>query len=147
VGIFKLFGNKKEPQTPTLMEDIPKAAQWFVQAMESSGYSLDGTLESFRVLDRFMDEQKRPGGILDGKVGSKLFGMGAYVGQVLIAQLGGQWETDDQDPQGEINIAVRMGSCTVWPVQRVMKRFSDGPENSIYAYGSALKQEIMENRN
>lgn len=137
----QLLGRRRRRQAaPTLMEDIPKAADWFVQAMGGSGYPLDGTLESFRELDRFIDEQKRPGGILDGKVGGKLFGMGAYMGQVLIAQLGGRWETDDQDVEGEINIAVHLDSGTVWPVQRVMKRFSNGPEDSLYAYGAVLKE-------
>ena len=136
----KMLGKgKRQPAAPTLMEDIPKAAWWLEEAMTSSGYVLDGTLESFQELDRFIDEQKRPGGLLDGKAGSKLFGMGAYVGQTLIAQLGGRWETDDRDPQGEVNIAVTLSSGTVWPVQRVMKRFSNGPEDSLYAYGAALK--------
>ena len=136
----KMLGKgKRQPAAPALMEDIPKAARWLEEAMTSSGYVLDGTLESFQELDRFIDEQKRPGGLLDGKAGSKLFGMGAYVGQTLIAQLGGRWETDDRDPQGEVNIAVTLSSGTVWPVQRVMKRFSNGPEDSPYAYGAALK--------
>ena len=136
----KVLGKgKRQPTAPTLMEDIPKAAKWFEEAMASSGYVLDGTLESFQELDRFIDEQKRPGGLLDGTVGSKLFGMGAYVGQTLIAQLGGRWETDDRDPQGEVNIAVTLSGGTVWPVQRVMKRLSNGPEDSLYAYGAALK--------
>lgn len=141
MGILNLFGKqqKQQPTASTLMEDIPKAAEWFVQAMGGSGYVWDGTLESFRELDRFIDEQKRPGGILDGKAGSKLFAMGAYVGQTLIACLGGRWETDDEDPEGEINIAVHMRSGIVWPVQRVMKRFSNGSEDSLYAYGAALK--------
>ena len=136
----KMLGKgKRQPAAPALMEDIPKAARWLEEAMTSSGYVLDGTLESFQELDRFIDEQKRPGGLLDGTVGSKLFGMGAYVGQTLIAQLGGRWETDDRDPQGEVNIAVTLSSGTVWPVQRVMKRFSNGSEDSLYAYGAALK--------
>ena len=74
----KVLGKgEQRPAAPTLMEDIPKAAKWFEEAMASSGYVLDGTLESFQELDRFIDEQKRPGGLLDGKVGSKLFGMGS----------------------------------------------------------------------
>ena len=99
MGIFdKIIGKQKQRAGPTLLEDIPKAEEWFVQAMSSSGYSLDGTLESFRELDRFIDEQKRPGGILEGKVGGKLIAMGAYMGQTLIARLGGRWYTDDRDP-------------------------------------------------
>ncbi|MDE6590320.1 MAG: hypothetical protein K2K53_08290 [Oscillospiraceae bacterium] len=125
---------------PTLMEDIPKAAEWFFQAMNASGYPLDGTLESFQELDRFIDEQKRPGGVLGDHVGYTLFAMGSYVGQTLIAQLGGQWETDDEEPEGEINIAVHLDRSTVWPVQRVIKRFMNGPEDSIYTYGIVLKR-------
>lgn len=130
-----------QQSAPTLMEDIPKAAEWFIGAMDTSGYPLDGTLESFQELDRFIDEQKRPGGVLLSDLrGSILFGMGSYVGQTLIAQLGGRWETNDEDPEGEVNIAVHMDSGTVWPVQRVMKRFMNGSEDSIYAYGIALKR-------
>ena len=145
MGILnKLLG--KEPSPPTLMEDIPKAAEWFVGAMNTSGYALDGTLESFRELDRFIDEQARPGGVLQSDLrGSILFGMGSYVGQTLIAQLGGRWETDDEDPKGEINIAFHMESGTVWPVQRVMKRLINGPEDSIYAYGIVLSRRDSSN--
>lgn len=140
MGILdKLFG--KQPAAPTLMEDIPKAERWLVEAMASSGYTLDGTIGSFRELDRFFEEQKRPGGLLDGKVGNKLFAIGCYMGQVLIAQLGGRWETDDSDPMGEMNIAVRLSDgSTVWPVQRAMKRFQNGGEDGLYVYGAVLSK-------
>ena len=59
----------------------------------------------------------------------------------MIAQLGGTWETDDSDPLGEINIAVRLpDGSVVWPVQRAMKRFENGSEDSLYAYGAVLGQ-------
>ena len=140
MGLFgKLFG--KPPVAPTLMEDIPKAERWIIVAMASSGYHLDGSIDSFRELDRFFEEQHRPGGLLDGMVGNKLFAIGCYVGQVLIAQLGGTWETNDTDPMGEINIAVHLADgSTIWPVQRAMKRFENGSEDSLYAYGAVLSQ-------
>ena len=135
----KLFGKKSA--APTLMEDIPKAEKWLVEAMASSGYELDGTIGSFKELDRFFEEQRRPGGLLDGKVGNKLFAVGCYMGQVLIASLGGTWETDDSDPMGEINIAVHLSDgSTVWPVQRAMKRFQNGAEDSLYVYGAVLSR-------
>jgi len=138
MGLF--FQKKPEPELqPTLAGDIPKAAQWLVQAMASSGYTLDGTLDSFQELDRFFDEQHRPGGLLDGKVGNKLFAIGSYMGQVFCQELGGVWETDDADPQGEVNITVRLpGGTTVWPVQRAIKRFLNGAEDGLYAYGAAV---------
>jgi hypothetical protein len=46
---------------------------------------------------------------------------------------------DDNDPQGEINIAIRLRDGTIlWPVQRVMKRFKNGVEDSIWVYGVVL---------
>ena len=141
-----LFGKKgKTGQPPTLLEDIPKAADWLVRAMASSGYTLDGSIDSFRELDRFFEEQKVPGGLLDGKVGNKLFAIGSYVGQSLCKELGGVWETDDADPQGEINIAVRFpNGQVVWPVQRAMKRFQNGAEDNLYAYGVVLRKMMGE---
>ena len=135
----KLLGKRSD--IPTRKGDIPKAERRLVEAMASSGYELDGTIDSFKELDRFFEEQHRPGGLLDGKVGNKLFAIGCYMGQVLIARLGGTWETDDSDPMGEINIAVHLpDGSTVWPVQRAMKRFQNGAEDSLYAYGTVLSR-------
>lgn len=76
--------------------------------MASSGYTLNWTIESFRELDRFFETEQRLGGLLDGQVGNKLFAIGSYMGQSLIKKLGGTWEIDDSDPQGELNVAVRL---------------------------------------
>lgn len=137
---------QKKPAKPTLLGDIPKAADWLVENMRASGYGLDGTIESFRELERFFEEQSRPGGLLaDGRPGSKLFAAGSYMGQVFVRQLGGVWETDDDDPMGEVNIAVRMpDGSLLWPVRRAMKRLRNGAEDSLYVYGQfaagALKE-------
>ena len=58
------------------------------------------------------------------------------MGQVFVRQLGGVWETDDGDPEGEINIAVRLpDGSLLFPVQRAMKRLRNGGEDSLYVYG------------
>lgn len=141
MGLLDRF-KKPKLQPPTLLEDIPKAADWFVVNMRNSGYFLDGTIESFRELDRFFDEQSRPGGLLaDGRPGSKLFAAGSYMGQIFVRELGGAWETDDADPQGELNIAVRLpDGSLVWPVQRALKRLQNGAEDGLYAYGRAVAE-------
>lgn len=136
MGLFQKWFQKPKP---TLAEDIPKAADWLVRAMASSGYPLDSSVASFQELDRFFREQHCPGGLLDGTVGDKLFAIGSYMGQVFCQRLGGCWETDDADPRGEINVAVRFpDGGVVWPVQRAMKRYQNGEEDSLYAYGAAL---------
>src|SRR5450755_2238569 len=63
----------------------------------------------------------------------------AYTGEVLRRNLGGQWQTNDADPEGELNVALTLPvGDVVFPVQRVMKRFKNGTEDSVAAYGAAL---------
>jgi hypothetical protein len=63
------------------------------------------------------------------------------VGEVIRRLNGGQWQGSDDDPQAEINIAVRLdGGVTLWPVQRVMKRFKNGADDSIWIYGSVISE-------
>ena len=45
----------------------------------------------------------------------------------------------DNDPQGEVNIAVKLkNGSIIFPVQRAMKRYQNGKEDSIYDYGYVL---------
>lgn len=138
---MEIFGKKKRPPAPqpperTLAEDIPIAADWVVKALNSSGYRADYTLASMKELDRFFDEQNGPGGILEqNHRGQIIFGIGSYVGQTAIRLFGGSWITDDSDPRGELNIAVKLqNGTTIWPVVRCLKRCKEGPEESLYAY-------------
>lgn len=133
--------NKKGGPSRTLAEDIPIAADWVVKALNSSGYRADYTLESMKEIDRFFDEQNRPGGILSRNRGQILFALGSYVGQTAIRLYGGEWLTDDSSPEGEVYIAVRLANGTqLWPVVRCMKRGKLGPEESLYAYLLAIEQ-------
>lgn len=53
----------------------------------------------------------------------------------------GEWITDDNDPNGEINISVKLANGTIlWPVQKAMERFKNCSEDSIYFYGSACNE-------
>ncbi len=144
MGLFDIFKKKNAVSTapksssaePTLMDDIPVAADWIVAALNSSGYVVDYSLESLKEVDRFFDEQSGPDGILQRHgVGRILFAIGSYVGQVAIKCCGGHWVTDDTDPQGEINIEVVLADGThMWPAQRAIKRYQLGSEESMYAY-------------
>lgn len=124
--------------------DVQSAAQWIAVALNSSGYRADFSFESLKEIDRFLDEQAprgrpTPKGLLSESLGARLFALGSYVGEVIRREAGGTWQGDDADPRGEINVSLRLNSgSTIWPVQRVMKRFKEGPEESIYAYGAAV---------
>lgn len=140
----KLFKKKK----PTLEDDLHSACEWVVMALNSSGYKADYTLDSMKEIDRFIDEQSGEGGLISRNRGQILFALGSYVGETVIRLYGGKWLTDDDDPQGEINVSVELPDGTViFPVQRVIKRYQNGSEDSIYAYLYVLSPDArrMEN--
>lgn len=128
----------------TLVEDARKAANWVATALTSSGYPADFSVESLRNIDRFFDEHSQngeavPNGLLAEQLGSRIFALGAYVGEVLIRAYGGQWRADDNNPEGEYMMEVVFpDGSVVWPIQRVMKRFKNGREDGIYVYGSLV---------
>ena len=119
----------------TLAEDIKISAEWVRKNLNISGYKVDYNLESMKEIDRFFDEQTKEGGLLSGKCGYIIFSLGSFIGETLIKECGGKWITNDDDPQGEVNIQVQLEQGgIVWPVQRCMKRLQNGPEDGIYAY-------------
>lgn len=124
----------------TLLQDIYSSSEWVANALSISGYKADYSLESMKEIDRFFDEQNSPSGILSKNRGQILFALGSYIGQTIIQLYGGKWVTDDNDPEGEINIAVNLNDdLTLWPVIRCMKRYTNGPNDSIYTYVQVLK--------
>lgn len=143
--INKILSKKQEQKTQSetsLLQDIYSSSEWIAKALNSSGYKADYTLESMKEIDRFFDEQNTPTGILSRNRGQILFALGAYIGETVIKLYGGKWITDDNDPQGEMNIAVNLNNgSTITPVMRCMKRYTNGFENSIYDYVWVLGKE------
>ena len=131
-----------------LIDDIEPSADWIAEALNSSGYRADFTPQSFWEVDRFFEEHSRdgeakPGGLLVEARGQRLFAVGCYMGEVVLRTLGGEWVTDDADPEGEINLELQLSDGTrCWPVQRAMKRFKNGAEDGIAAWGSALGLQV-----
>jgi hypothetical protein len=128
----------------SIVRDAIEAADWMAKALSSSGYRADFTLDSLKEVDRFVDEQApggkpKPGGLLSQQFGARVFALGAYVGESIRRQGQGEWQGDDTDPQAEINVAVRLKSGTIfWPMQRIVKRIKNGPEDGIYAYAFVI---------
>jgi hypothetical protein len=128
----------------SLADDIQTSSDWISRALTSPVYSADFSRAMLKDVDRFCDEHSKngrakPGGLLSEQLGQRMFALGSYVGEVIRRAFGGRWQTDDADPQGEINVSLILQSGgVIWPVQRVMKRFKNGPEDGIYAYGCAM---------
>jgi len=143
-------------QDSQVVRDAVAASEWIAKALISSGYKADFSMESLREIDRFFDDHSangkpEPGGLLAEHTGARLFALGAYVGEVLRLNLGGTCYGEDADPKAEINIEVHFGpDAKIWPVQKIMKRFINGPEDSIYPFGRVIEnyvkiQESVEN--
>ncbi|MER8528652.1 hypothetical protein [Mesorhizobium sp. M0145] len=127
-----------------LQDDIPIAAQWISKALQSSGYDANFTPRSISEVERFFREQTKDGepisgGLMSQDIGPRLFALGSYCGEVLRRELGGHWLTNDDDPEGEINAALEVGSgVTCWPMQRVMKRLRSG-EDDLVAWAAGIR--------
>lgn len=127
-----------------LVEVAVAMAEWIAKALNSSGYKADFSPQSLWEIDRFVEENSKdgqpiPGGLLGESFGARIFALGAYIGEVIIRSIGGEWRGDDEDPKGEINIEVILkDGSIIWPVQRVMKRVRNGSEDCIGVYGHAL---------
>ena len=139
MGLLDFFKKKKKEETTIdtgkLAEDVLTYADWAKNNLNTTGYNVDYTLESMKEVERFFVEQSQDGGALTNSPGSILFGIGCLIGETIIKTYGGKWVTDDNDPQGEINISVELPDGTVlWPVQRCIKRLQNGPEENIYDY-------------
>ena len=133
----------------TILEDIKTQSDWIVQAFKSDNLNLDYTVHSFIEIDKFIslhtkNGQPVPGGRLSNGFGPILFSIGSYIGETFIKTVpGSAWVTNDDDPLGEINVGLRFpDGLTVWPIQRVMKRFKNGEEDSVYVYGHQLTQKF-----
>ncbi len=135
----KLLGRLFQKKRPTLLEDIHTQSEWIAKALNSSGYKADFTVDSMKEIDRFIDEQSGPDGIIQRNRGIIIFSLGAYIGQTVIKVYGGEWETDDNDPSGELEISVKLlNGFVMWPVQKCIKR-CQSPEDSIYSYVRAIE--------
>ena len=126
----------------TLKEDFKLQSDWIVKAFAADGFKLDYTIDSIIEVDRFFTKnmkngQPRKGGRLYGKgFGPILFSIGSYVGETIINNVkDSEWITNDNDPQGELNVSLKMpNDGEIWPIQKVIKRFQNGSEDSIYPY-------------
>jgi hypothetical protein len=133
----------------TLLESIKEQADWIVKAFAADRLTLDHTVHSFIEIDKFFNKHVREGkavknGRLSQNLGPILFSIGSYIGETIIKTVpGAAWEVDENDPEGEINATVRLPDGVVmWPMQKVIKRFRNGPEDSIYVYGHHITKDI-----
>ncbi|MFD4370532.1 hypothetical protein [Streptomyces sp. NPDC058486] len=99
---------------------------------------LDYSGPSLRVVDFLIDGLRRDGGGLAAEtLRPLLFGLGAYVGEVLVRRAGAVW-VDLDESQREFfgqGVGVRMPDGRIRsPLSKVENRFRLGAEESLYAF-------------
>jgi hypothetical protein len=134
----------------TLKEDLQKYSEMIVSGFAEDRMNLDYSIRSLIDIDRFFNENSINGkavrgGRLSRNLGVVLFSIGAYVGNCIVKNVkGAKWVTDDNDRSGEMNVSVQFpDGSIIWPVQKVMKRFKNGSEDSIYVYGYQLTKDYI----
>jgi hypothetical protein len=134
----------------TLLEDIKTQSDWIVKAFAADNLKLDYTIHSFIQIDKFFQKHSKngkpvKGGRLSNNFGAIIFSIGSYIGETIIRNVPGSvWETDDNDPQGEVTAAVKLpDGATMWPMQKAIKRFQNGSEDAIYVYGYHITKDYI----
>nr|WP_127892147.1 hypothetical protein [Streptomyces sp. S10(2018)] len=110
-------------------EEMRTTATAFVQRVTArSRLPLDYSVASLRVVD-FLVDGLRKDGVEEVRVREALFGLGAYVGEVLVRRAGATWidfEADQRSYFGEPT-GVRMPDGRVWnPLGKVRNCFAAG---------------------
>lgn len=112
----------------------PYAAAFVTLATVRGRLPLDYSVASLRLVDTLIDGLRK-GGADRERVRDTLFGLGAYVGEVLVRRAGGVWVDLDERQRAYFGqpVGVRMPDGRIWnPVGKVHNRFeAGGPQESL----------------
>ncbi|MEV0638976.1 hypothetical protein AB0I77_29340 [Streptomyces sp. NPDC050619] len=122
---------------PCAREMRPYATAFVTRVTARGRLPLDYSVASLRVVD-FLIDGLRKGGTEPERVRGTLFGLGAYVGEVLVRRAGAVWVDLDAGQRAYFAqpVGVRMPDGRVWsPVGKVHNRFATGgPEESLQTF-------------
>ncbi|MCX5202934.1 hypothetical protein OG897_15935 [Streptomyces sp. NBC_00237] len=122
-------------------------AQGFVERVTvGQRLPLDFSVKSLRVVD-FLVDDLRSGEAEEGAIARNLFGLGAYVGEVLVRNAGAEWVDLDAGQRGYFRqwVGVRMADGMVRsPLGKVSNRYEDegGGEESLERYYLTLPRGV-----
>jgi hypothetical protein len=133
----------------TLLQDIKTQSDWITKAFAADKLRLDYTIRSFIEIDKFFNKHLKEGKAIKGgrltqNVGAIVFSLGSYVGQTIIKNVpGAVWQIDD-DSGGELTASVKLpDDAIIFPMQRIMNRFQNGSDDSVYVYGHHVTKDFI----
>ncbi|WP_430381159.1 hypothetical protein [Streptomyces actuosus] len=126
-----------DERVPCARDMRPGAAAFVARLTARQPLPLDYTVASLRVVDFLLDGLRKGGADREGAAGT-LFGLGAYVGEVLVRHAGAVWVDLDADQRAYFGqpVGVRMPDGRVWnPLGKVVNRFASGsPDDSLRTF-------------
>ena len=128
---------------PSPAADMAKLANDFVEFARESGHELDYSEDSLRAVERIIDDELadwrpwRRGKAKKAAVPVASL-VGAYVGEVMVRNLGGTWGW-----MPEYDVAAVQTAAGGWtsPPAKAQKRFINGKEDDLVFYYEVLKRE------
>jgi hypothetical protein len=111
-----------------------EAGEFVREAAVRRRLRLDYSVESLRLVD-FIVEGVRKGTSERARVQPVLYGLGVYVGEVLVRRAGAEWIEFDPAQREMFGqpVGVRMPDGRAWnPLGKVVKRFEWGPAESVW---------------
>jgi hypothetical protein len=126
-----------------LGREMRAKADAFAGVASTHGYELDYSWESLERLERLLDglfATRNPLGRMRGKLSIRRFHrmvplVGAYVGEVMRGQLGGEWSVNDEF--GEPGVLIGPETW-IFPVAKADKRFRNGHSDSLPFFADAM---------
>lgn len=126
-----------DERVPCAKEMRSCAAAFVTRVTARNRLPLDYSVASLRVVD-FLIDGLRKGGADPERVREPLFGLGAYVGEVLVRRAGAVWVDFDADQRAYFGrpVGVRMPDGRVWnPLGKACNRFEvGGPQESLQIF-------------
>lgn len=114
-----------------------RAARFVARVTARNRLPLDYSVASLRIVD-FLIDGLRQGGAGGEQLREPLFGLGAYVGEVLVRRAGAVWVDFDADQRAYFGqpVGVRMPDGRIWnPLGKVRNRFDlGGPGESLQTF-------------
>lgn len=113
-----------------MKEDLQETA---LRAKASLG--IEYNLEGVKDLEQFIEWYRTLSNVTPDDIENSAFFLGAYLGECIIHNYGGEWSTDE-----ELNlVCVRFDedNC-VFPLTKTLKQLQNGKEDSVYEFYKAI---------
>jgi len=122
---------------------IKNNAQWVIDNFgpESGLPEFGYDAPSIAYLDEFIDRQGESFHASEQRTDRIVSLLGSFLGEAIVATYGGDWQQNDTG----FAIAVQSGGQVhfVHPFQKVLKRLTDGPEESLHAYFAKFLPKVL----